>query len=138
MRATGVISHLPIAQWGTNGDIEVEGRDPFPPGQAPLVEFRIVAGDYFATVGVPLLAGRAFDARDGAGAPVVVLINRTLARRVWNSEAEALGGRIKSGDQTLTVVGVVADVRQSGLDRPPAARDVLLHRAGADHRRAGR
>ena len=119
VRAAGAISHLPLAQWGTNGDIEVEGRDPFRPGEAPLVEFRVVAGDYFKTVGVPLIAGRFLDARDGAGAPGVILINRTLARRLWNTEAEALGARIKVGDQPSTVVGVVADVRQAGLDRPP-------------------
>ena len=118
VRAAGAISHLPIAQWGTSGDIQIVGRDPFPPGQAPLVEFRAVAGDYFATAGVPLIAGRDLDARDGAGAPGAVLINRTLARHVWNSEHEALGAQIKGGDEPVTVVGVVADVRQAGLDRP--------------------
>ncbi len=120
VRAVGTINLLPLSQWGTNGDVEVEGRAPAAPGQAPLAEFRVIGGDYLAAAGIPLLAGRPLDARDAADAPAAVLINRTMARRFWKDEADALGKRVKAYTETFsTIVGVVADVRQTGLDRAP-------------------
>ena len=119
VRSAGAINFLPLAQWGMNGNVQLEGH-PFPPGQEPLSEFRAIAGDYFATVGVPLLAGRLVSERDDAkGAPVIV-INHAFARRFGLTNGEIVGGKVKIGNvYEFTVVGVVADVRQSGLDRPP-------------------
>lgn len=117
--SAGVINLLPLAQWGWNSDVEIEGRAPFPPGKAPLAELRVVSGDYFGTVGVRLVAGRLLDARDRAPGVGSILINRTLARLLSEKETQALGMRIKVDEQTFNVVGVVGDVRQSGLDFPP-------------------
>jgi putative ABC transport system permease protein len=119
VQTAGAISLLPLAQWGTNGDLQLKGRNPFPPGQAPLAEWRAVGGDYFSTMGISLLAGRMLDQRDGADAPRTVAVNQTLARRIGNSDNEALGQEIMIGDKPVAIVGVVADVRQSGLNRPP-------------------
>lgn len=116
--SAGAISFLPLSQWGWNTDLELEGRNPFPTGKSPLVEARAIAGDYFAAVGVPLLAGRLLDARDGLDAPRAIVINHTLAHLIADNESAALGQRIKA-DQFFTVVGVVGDVRQGGLDRLP-------------------
>jgi putative ABC transport system permease protein len=118
VRSAGAINWLPLANWGMNGNIQLEGRDPFPPGQAPLTEFRAVGGDYFLTMGVPLLAGRTLDERDGPNAPPSIVINRALARRIAKSEADALNEKIKVGSGAYAVVGIVGDVRQSGLDQP--------------------
>ena len=119
VRAAGAINFLPIANWGMNGNVELEGH-PFPQGQEPLAEFRSVAGDYFATMGVPLLAGRLVGPRDGPEAPRSITVNHALAHRFGLSEQEILGGKIKlGGEYVFTIVGVVADVRQSGLDRSP-------------------
>lgn len=115
----GAISYLPIAQYGWNTDLELEGRSPFPPGKSPIVEIRAVAGDYFPAVGVPLLAGRLLDGRDGLNAPRAIVINRALALLIGDNEIEALGQKIKLEDQGWTVAGVVGNVRQSGLDRAP-------------------
>jgi len=114
--SAGAISFLPLSQWGWNTDLELEGRNPFPPGKSPLVEARAIAGDYFAAVGVPLLAGRLLDARDGLEAPRAIVINHTLALLIAENESAALGQRIKA-DQFFTVVGVVGDVRQRGLEQ---------------------
>jgi putative ABC transport system permease protein len=120
VRSAGAISLLPLTQWGTNGNVSLEGRNTFPPGQEPLAEFRAIGGDYFTTMGVPLLAGRLLDERDGQGAPLAIVINRALARRLVKSENEVLGEKISMGaNLSYTIVGVVADVRQSGLDRLP-------------------
>jgi putative ABC transport system permease protein len=120
VRSAGAISFLPLANWGWNGNLHLAGHNPFPPGQEPLAEFRAVGGNYFPTMGVPLLAGRLLDARDGLNAPLAVVVNRALALRIGKTESDALTEKISLGpDRAYSIVGVVADVRQSGLDRPP-------------------
>jgi putative ABC transport system permease protein len=85
---------------------------------------RVVSPGYFSTLGVPLRHGRYFDERDGAGAPLAIIINEKLAAMHWPGE-DPVGRRIKfpAGvfDRTLpgfTIVGVVGDMRQMGLDTP--------------------
>ncbi len=117
--SAGTISFLPLAQYGWNTDLELEGRNLFPPGKAPIVEMRAIGGDYFGATGVPLLAGRLLDARDGLDAPRAIVINHTLALLIADNDFEALGQKIKMEDHPFTVVGVVGDVRQSGLERKP-------------------
>jgi putative ABC transport system permease protein len=84
--------------------------------------FLAVTGDYFRALGTRVREGRAFTDGDGAGAPEVVILNRALARRLYG-DGGAVGRRLKlvnpdQGDGWRTVVGVVDDVRYSGLDDP--------------------
>jgi hypothetical protein len=87
-------------------------------------DYRIVGGDSFATLGVPLLRGRGFSADDRAGAPHVVLINHAMAERYW-PQADPLGHRLRlpgmdaHPSEWMTIIGVVGDVRESGLDARP-------------------
>ncbi|HYL64592.1 MAG TPA: ABC transporter permease [Candidatus Methylomirabilis sp.] len=103
---------------------QIEGRQ-LPPGQAPPVStFALVSTDYFKTLGIPLKAGRllADTDSDKYKAPDVVLINETSKRQFWLNE-DPLGKRISTdgGDHWATIVGVVGDVREFGLNHPPAA-----------------
>jgi len=83
------------------------------------VLFRAVTPDYMRTIGIPLLRGRQFDARDRAGAPSVALVNETFARLLWPGQ-DAVGRIFEAeNDPGMTIVGVVADVKQAGLDVPP-------------------
>jgi predicted permease len=87
----------------------------------PIAIYRTVEGDYFDTLGVPLLAGRLF--RDPESAPAGI-ISATLARQLWPGDrvAAAIGRRVRHGDldtPLITVVGVVGDVRTGALDRDP-------------------
>jgi putative ABC transport system permease protein len=78
----------------------------------------IATPEYFGTLGQPIVAGRAFTPSDTASAPAVVIINQSTARHFWTNE-DPIGKRISGGDDVwLTVVGVVADVRQQ-LNRAP-------------------
>lgn len=77
---------------------------------------------YFDAMRIPVRQGRALDARDAKGAPLAVVVNEALARKYFGNRA-ALAQRVKSGapDSPMpwaTVVGVVGDVRESGLDKP--------------------
>jgi putative ABC transport system permease protein len=100
----------------------VEGRPPVAPELRPGAEFNVVTPGYFGLMGIPLLRGRDVDARDRWDAPPVVVINQTMATRYWPGES-ALGKRVTFGepeeDAWMTVVGVVADVRQRSLTAEP-------------------
>jgi putative ABC transport system permease protein len=96
----------------------VEGQ-PVPPGRpAPRADLHVASEDYFRTLGITLLEGRAFAARDDEQAPKVAIVNRELARRWWPGRS-ALGQRIAlelpKRSEWRTVVGVAADVRHEGL-----------------------
>jgi predicted permease len=79
-----------------------------------------IDADYFKTMRIPLLAGREFTERDTADAPKVAIVSERIVRECFpGGPGEALGRRVRVGDrgEWLTVVGVVADIRQRGLDR---------------------
>jgi predicted permease len=84
----------------------------------------IVAAGYFDTIGIPILRGRAFEARDRQGAPQVVVVNETLARRYWPAK-EPIGQSVWLGCDTKAprtvaqVVGVARDAKYASLDEPP-------------------
>ncbi|HKH46582.1 MAG TPA: ABC transporter permease [Thermoanaerobaculia bacterium] len=106
--------------------LRIEGRTS-PEGQpTPRIDLRVASPDYFRALGVPVLRGRVFVVQDGPDAPGVALVNRTTARRFWG-EQDPVGHRITfdNGENWITVVGVVGDVRQYGLDRD-AADEVYL------------
>ena len=118
VEATGAINLLPIQQYGTNGNVRIEGRTPDPAGRDPLVEFRTTSPDYFRALGVPLIAGRFFGAQDGEGSAPVVIVNQAFAQKLLPGQ-DPVGKRIlgdkPDGSDNMTIVGVVGDVKQSGL-----------------------
>lgn len=100
-------------------------------GDLPGTSMRVVTPDYFATMGIARLAGRAFDPQDDSDAPPVVVVNRTLAQSAWPGAAswdEVVGKTLFLGGEESTplqVVGVVGDVRQSRLGEPAFAEVYL-------------
>lgn len=100
---------------------------------APMAQMNPVSDGAFSTLGMRL-SGRDFDARDRAGAPLVVIVNEELARRAWPGQ-EAIGQRLRlvlAPDTTATVIGVVADVKQVTLGEPatPQIYQPILQSAG--------
>jgi putative ABC transport system permease protein len=88
---------------------------PESPGQEITISLDVVGPGYLDALGARLTNGRAFDARDVAGAPQVALINAAGARRLWSGQA-AVGRFLAIEDHRIEVVGVVADVRRKGLE----------------------
>lgn len=85
-----------------------------------IANYAVVCPNYFSTMRTPLLQGREFTDKDRLAAPPVAIINSSMARRFWPDQ-NPVGERFKQGgfnstDPWLTVVGVVQDVRQGGLD----------------------
>jgi putative ABC transport system permease protein len=97
----------------------VEGEPIPPPGQELEANIRTVSDDYFRTLGVPLISGRMFDARDDANGQQVVIIGKTMADRMFAGR-DPLNRRLKyAGVEAppISIVGVVADVKITGLDQ---------------------
>jgi putative ABC transport system permease protein len=117
VQAAGFISFLPLQNSGWNGYFSIAGRAREAPARQPSAELRYVSPGYFRALGIPIRKGRGFTDRDNSDAPPVVLVNETLARLYFPDE-DPTGQRILYRG---TIIGVVGDVRQSGLDRAPAA-----------------
>jgi putative ABC transport system permease protein len=118
VESVGMTSHLPMYNYGSNGEFLIEGPTPWDANSAPLVEYRWIFGDYLKTMGVPLLSGRTLDARDGKGSSAV-LINHAMAEKFWPGK-DPLGKRFGQGSDTskwYEVVGVLGDIRSYGLMR---------------------
>jgi predicted permease len=114
----GLTSHLPMFSFGWNSYFQIEGGAPWGPNDAPLVENRWFYGDYFGTLGVPLLKGRMLDERDRQGTRTV-LINQAMADKFWPGK-DPIGKRFGQGSDTARwyeVVGVIGSIRSFSLDR---------------------
>jgi predicted permease len=95
-------------QWG----IEVEGYEPAR-GERMNPDYNVVGGDYFATLGIPLVEGRPFAAGDDAEGRPVIVVNRAMAERYWGGEA--LGRRVRLGGEWREVVGIAENVKVRSL-----------------------
>jgi predicted permease len=97
----------------------VAGRVPANESEMPVASWRIVTPGYFAALGIPLQRGRLFDPTDTPDAPRTVVISETLARRGW-PDRDPIGRELAIGNgRTMTVVGVVGDVRVLQVDSAP-------------------
>jgi len=91
------------------------------PDDALTVNRRVVTPAYFTALGAPLLRGRALAATDTADQPPVAVVNVAMARKLWPDLADPVGQRLRNGDAPwATVVGVVGDMRQKGVDQAAA------------------
>lgn len=103
---------------------QVEGRRPEPVAAWTPLVWSQVSGAYFQAVGIALLRGRYFNEQDRPDSPPVVIVNEAAARRYWPGE-DPIGKRLKGfdprgrNDDWLTVVGLVKDTRNGGLERKP-------------------
>jgi predicted permease len=86
-------------------------------------EFRVASAGYFRALGIPLVRGRLFDEHDGPDAPHAAVISASLARQRWPG-VDPLGRKVEFGNmdgdlRLFTIVGIVGDVRETGLDMAP-------------------
>ncbi len=119
--SVGAVAHLPLAGGGAGRGFLIEGQHDAGAGNRPNANYSVACPNYFRTMGIPLIAGREFTHQDTVGAPGVIVINETMARKFWPKQ-DPVGKRIRLGGSSgppLTVVGMVGDVRQWGLDEQP-------------------
>jgi putative ABC transport system permease protein len=116
--SAGAVNHVPLAGDTFRLGIAIEGR-PAPRASDDVnAIYRVALPGYFHTMGMRLLRGRDFDARDIEGAPLVAVINQTMARRYWPGE-NAIGKRFRLRQAWISVAGVIADPKQQVWYAPP-------------------
>ena len=120
--AAGAVTTLPMNPVGIDYDLpfSADGNPPPAGAERQEVDFRVVEGEYFRALGVPVVRGRRFDAGDREESARVVMVNRTLASRYFPGE-NPVGRRVwvGGGVGAATVVGLVGDVRHRNLAARP-------------------
>src|SRR5262249_7342487 len=125
VRAVGAVNVLPLTDQN-NFPVQREGH---PENSIGGMEIRVVTPGYFETMRIPILRGRALDARDTANSTRVVLVNEAVTSRWW-PKGDALGDHVVLGrfqdkvfgnlsDPPREVVGVVANTKSVYLQQPP-------------------
>jgi putative ABC transport system permease protein len=119
----GLVTALPLSGRQSVVGMNLEGEAaPASGGFSHAVDFDIVSSDYFRVQGIPLRAGRPFEARDDGAAPLVVIVSQAFANRYWPGQ-DPIGKRLQlalpRGD-SREVVGVVGDIHSKALDKPVA------------------
>ncbi len=134
VQEAGATDSLPLTGNNRNGTFllmgpgeEMKSFDEFAdrwkdPARSGMAYYEIASEGYFAAMGIPLVRGRMFDARDVTEAPPAAVVSEALVRARWPNE-DPIGQRIEFGNmdgdlRVLTVVGVVADVHELALSRP--------------------
>lgn len=125
VRGAGLTQLIPLQNWGWEADFNMRGRLS---AVRPIAGLRYVTPGYFKAMGIRMAVGREFTDQDDESAPRVVVVNEALVRRYLPKE-DPIGVELNRG----TIVGVIADVRQAGLNRPaepeifyPAAQNVTM------------
>jgi len=103
-------SDLPWTGYDENTGFEIPGKK-FPDGDGPEARYHFISPEYIGATGTPIVAGRELRASDVKSAPMVLLINESLARRYWASPEAAVGSRVNLWGEDRTIVGVMGDVR---------------------------
>ncbi|HKN84542.1 MAG TPA: ABC transporter permease, partial [Pyrinomonadaceae bacterium] len=115
VESAALVNFIPLGGSNSSDSYLVEGAPEPAPGQENEGRYRVCTPDYFRTMGIPIVQGRGFTEQDKAGAPPVVIVNETLARKHWPGES-AVGKRIRFYGPVekapwMEIVGVVEDVK---------------------------
>ena len=155
VRAAGTVTTMFLSRTPNSTNITIEGRDPRPEDKETT--FDMASPGFIEAIGARLVAGRSFTSADRQDAPLVAVINEQMAKYYWPN-TEAVGRRFHQGSpgadttqaQWITVVGVVADMRRTGVDMPvreevfmshaqnPTLRNTLMVRTAGDPLAAAR
>jgi len=127
VESAAISNGLPLLDSLQVTPFKVAGQPDPPRGQAPETDVKLVSENYFATLRTPLLRGRGFTRQEAevlppgnstaAGKPTVIAITDSLARQIF-PHADALGRTLLFGQQPATIVGIVPDTHEMGLDAP--------------------
>ncbi len=122
VQGAAVIQGVPMREGSFYGSFSIEGK-PDTPVDRPSARLRVVSPEYFRLMKIPILSGRGYDEHDEVGevgSLPSVIVNRTLAERSWPGQ-DAVGKRVLMSWKTTAsvIIGVVGDVRYTGLDAEP-------------------
>jgi hypothetical protein len=116
-----VVNHLPAGGSNSSRTIEIDGHPALDSNNPAIVDHRAATRDYFVTMGIPLVRGRAFTTLDSENGAPVAIVSESMAKKYWPGE-DPIGRRIRYvwSDAWITIVGVVGTVRDTALAAPPS------------------
>ncbi len=130
VETAAAVNYIPLGGSNSSDHFLVEGVPEPPPGQEVGGRYRVCTPEYFQTMGIVVLQGRAFSEQDNAGSRPVVIVNETLAKKHWPN-GDVLGKRIRfygplERSPWMEIVGVVQDVKHE-LNLPVTREFYLPH-----------
>jgi predicted permease len=129
VHSASLTTDLPLTRGSSHTAVFLPNEVPSPDRERRYMLSALVRPGYFATMGIPFRSGRDFTADDRDGAPLVVIVSESAARKLWPGK-DAIGQQIRVDRDTMalsTVVGVAADIRQNVKDNDPPAQVYLPH-----------
>jgi putative ABC transport system permease protein len=129
--SVGATSTIPLAGRGSTQPFSIEGRPTAAVAEQPMAQTRYISPDYFKATGIPLRQGRFFSDHDRDNSVQVVIISEAMARRFWQGE-NPIGRRLTPSfhpeQGSREIVGVVGDIKASGLDADASAMMYLPYK----------
>ena len=119
--AVGAVSFLPLTGPASATSYHAEGQPRLEGGAMPVTEVRVISGDYFAAMGIPLKAGRLFNSDEHRETRRTIVISESMARQAFPG-VDPIGRRVNiswGDDEYDEIVGVVGDIHHAGLDEQP-------------------
>jgi predicted permease len=123
VQSAGVVDALPLTGGGSHEPVQIAGQPVVAMADQPEIDVRLISPGYLSAMHVPLLRGRVFDDADAADRPGAVVISQSMARQFWPNE-DPIGRQLTLyffPDRVRTVVGVVSDVKDDGLNQTRSA-----------------
>lgn len=114
VQSASVADFVPLGSRGDSVGVVVAGSELTPDQEPPSIQYNVVGPNYFQTMGIPLLHGRAFGEQDRRGAPGVVIVNEEMARKYWPGE-DAVGKRLRIRRGDFEVIGVAKRIKYHSL-----------------------
>jgi putative ABC transport system permease protein len=132
VQSAALVSRFPLHDNNLTSAAMIEGSTYAATDQPPSVDYRVASPGYFATMGIPVLVGRAFDGSEStdSGATLVTVLNRVAATTLFGT-TNVVGKRLRLGglqSPLFTVVGVVGDIRDGSLREQPRAQAYVSSR----------
>ena len=120
LQSASAISIIPMSELILRPEFTIVGRPPVSRAETPLAQFRMASPNYFKTMGIPIMSGRGLEEQDRSSTRPVAVINENLALHFWKDESP-IGSQLKveGTNHDLEIVGVVGNVKQSGLAGEP-------------------
>ena len=120
VEAAGAVSALPLSGQGSSGTTTIDSQSVRLEDTTPEADLRVVTPDYFKAMGISLVRGRFFDARDSDTAAPVAMVDESLAQTYWPNQ-DPIGKRLHMGDRQskapwATIIGLVRHVRNRTLE----------------------
>jgi putative ABC transport system permease protein len=123
VRSVAAVNHVPLNGALASADFKVAERPPASETELPTAQYRMVTPDYFKSMGIPLLEGRAFEDSDRAGGALVAIVSESLARQNFPGKSplgqHLLVSDTPEGFRSMEIVGVAGDVKHTSLEAEP-------------------